>query len=184
LSYLPAELGFLETIELTDIRQRLLNAFDSDDPEGIVLQLSDQYRASGQGLLDLIDPTDSATRARGQIGFIIAQASMYFQAGHFGLYRTQLLSALTYAENMGYDEVVAQIQVALDNMPVTNEEQLTTDVSSSELALALSGVLSEEDCGSLSQLDLGDAIGLAFELLLAEGIEDPEAYLIELGILE
>lgn len=109
---------------------------------------------------------------------------MYYQAGQFGLYRSQLKDALTYADNMRYDEVAAQIQAAIDNIPKTEEDQMTSEVTSSELALAVADDLPEKICLTISESDLDDALGIAFEELLSVGIEDPEAYLKERGILE
>lgn len=184
LAGLPAELGFIETDELVQTKRRLLETFATGDPESQIPHLSDLYQAAGQEELEKIEGTETERYIKGQIGFIVAQANMFFQAGQFGLYRSQLRDALSYADNMRYDELVTQIQAALDNIPKTEEDQLTSEVTSSELALALADTLPEETCQAISEMDLEDALGFAFEELLGEGIEDPEAYLKEKGILE
>ncbi len=53
-----------------------------------------------------------------------------------------------------------------------------------ELVSACQEVVSEEDCQELLGMEFGDALGYAFTLLLENGIEDPEAFLAEKGILE
>lgn len=55
--------------------------------------------------------------------------------------------------------------------------------TSRELAEACKEVLSEEDCEELSSMEIDDAIGYAFTLLIEAG-EDPEEFLKEKGILE
>jgi len=184
LAHLPAELGFIETDELAQIKQRLLDAFASGDPESQIPHLSDLYQAAGQEELEKIEGGDTERFTKGQIGFIVAQANMYYQVGQFGLYRSQLNDALTYADNMRYEDVAAQIQAALDNIPKTEEDQMTNEVTSSELSLALADTLPEDICLAISEMDLEDALGFAFEELLGAGVEDPEAYLKEKGILE
>jgi hypothetical protein len=56
--------------------------------------------------------------------------------------------------------------------------------TSEQLAQACSEVLAEEDCRELTAMPIPDALGYAFTLLLASGIDDPEVYLREKGILE
>lgn len=56
--------------------------------------------------------------------------------------------------------------------------------TSENLAQSLSDVLSEEDCEELASMDIDDALGYAFSLLIENGIEEPEALLIEKGILQ
>ncbi len=184
LANLPAELSFIETEELTQIKQRLLEAFASGDPESQIPHLSDLYQAAGQEELEKIEGSETERFTKGQIGFIVAQANVYFQAGQYGLYRSQLRDAFTYADNMRYDEIAAQIQAALDNIPKTEEDQMTSEVTSSELALAVADELPEDVCLAISEMDLEDALGFVFGELLGAGVEDPEAYLKEKGILE
>lgn len=66
----------------------------------------------------------------------------------------------------------------------SREEQFEHKVKGAELARVLQGYLSEETCAELAEMDLPDALGYTFGALLEEGFEDPEALLIELGILE
>ena len=184
LSELPAELGFLESNELAQTKQLLLDAFAKGDPENRIPHLSDLYQAAGQEELEKIEGSQTELYTKGQVGFIVAQANIYYEAGQFGLYRSLLNDAWTYADNMRYDEIAVQIQAALENIPKTEEDQMTTEVTSSELALALAETLSEEICQTISEMDLEDALGVAFEELLSAGVEDPEDFLKNLGILE
>ena len=56
--------------------------------------------------------------------------------------------------------------------------------TSEQVAIACKDVLSEEDCKDIAALDFEEAIGHAFTLLLENGIDDPEGYLKEKGVLE
>lgn len=53
-----------------------------------------------------------------------------------------------------------------------------------ELVDKLAGTLGPEDLQDLNQMDLDEAVGYCFTVLLEQGVEDPEALLISLGILE
>jgi hypothetical protein len=119
LGQLPAELGFTETTELAGVKQRLLGAFASGDPENQIPYLSNLYHAAGREELEKIEGTESERYIRGQIGFIVARANMYYEGGQLGLYRTELKDAFTYADNMRYDDIATQIQSALDSIPQT-----------------------------------------------------------------
>jgi hypothetical protein len=183
LDGLPDELGFIETTSLLEIKQKLLEAFARDDTRQVPY-LSDLYQAAGREAVEKIADDSSQSYIKAQIGFIIARANMYWTAGKFGLYRSELNDALTYAENMDYDDIAGRLQAARDNIPHTEENQLDTEVTSSELALALTGTLSPEICEVISGMDLDDGLGMAFEELLEAGVEDPESFLIEKGILQ
>ncbi len=53
-----------------------------------------------------------------------------------------------------------------------------------QVAEACRDFLSEEDWQDIAALGLEEAIGQAFTLLLENGVEDPEAFLKEKGVLE
>ncbi|UTI65879.1 hypothetical protein NBH00_06600 [Paraconexibacter antarcticus] len=57
---------------------------------------------------------------------------------------------------------------------------MTTD----DVVQACSGCLVQEDLEQMVSLDLEEALGYAFTALMEAGIEDPEAFLREKGILE
>lgn len=69
--------------------------------------------------------------------------------------------------------------------PETQEEQEQEagEPTPEELADACKEVLTEEDCQELASMEIDDAIGYAFTLLLEAG-EDPDEFLKEKGILE
>ena len=56
--------------------------------------------------------------------------------------------------------------------------------TSKELADACREVLPGEDCDELAQMSIDDALGHAFTLLIENGVDDPETFLKEKGILE
>lgn len=50
--------------------------------------------------------------------------------------------------------------------------------------MACAKILTEEDCEELKQMEIDEAIGYSLTLLIEAGIEDPEEFLKEKGILE
>jgi hypothetical protein len=59
------------------------------------------------------------------------------------------------------------------------------ELTSVQLAQACKGVISPEAIEELSAMPVDEALGFAFTLLIVEGgIEDPEAYLREKGVLK
>lgn len=63
-------------------------------------------------------------------------------------------------------------------------EQKKNEPTSQELAETCSEVLTEEDCAEIAGMAFDEALGYAFTLLIENGIEDPETFLKEKGILE
>lgn len=71
-----------------------------------------------------------------------------------------------------------------ESTPEEASEQEKPEPTSKELAEACQEILSEEDCQELAAMDFEEALGYAFTLLIENGIEDPEVFLREKGILE
>lgn len=66
------------------------------------------------------------------------------------------------------------------NQPERTEAEPTLQ----EVGEALAGAVPEEDVHDLEGMEYEEGLGYAFTLLLENGIEDPEQYLKEKGILE
>jgi NifB/MoaA-like Fe-S oxidoreductase len=67
----------------------------------------------------------------------------------------------------------------------TPEEAAERDEpTSEEIAEACQKVLAEEDCAEIAGMPQDEALGYAFTLLIENGIDDPETFLKEKGILE
>ena len=56
--------------------------------------------------------------------------------------------------------------------------------TSDQLAKACRERLSAKDCDDLREMDLYEALGYAFSLLIEAGVKDPEVFLKEKGVLE
>ena len=56
--------------------------------------------------------------------------------------------------------------------------------TSAELAEVCQEVLSKEDCAEIAGMPFDEALRYAFTLLIENGIDDPEKFLKEKGILE
>lgn len=76
-----------------------------------------------------------------------------------------------------------------ENAPEPKQPE-NVEPSSEEVINLLKGLkeqgadFEEDDIEHLREMELDEAIGYAFDVLLAAGIEDPEAILIEKGLLE
>lgn len=63
-------------------------------------------------------------------------------------------------------------------------ERLESEPTLQEIGSALLGAVPEEDIYHLEGMEYEEGLGYAFTLLLENGVEDPEEYLKEKGILE
>jgi hypothetical protein len=70
------------------------------------------------------------------------------------------------------------------NKGIIPSPEVSEEPTSAQIAEACRGVLSEEDRVDIEGMEFGDALGYAFSLLLTNGVEDPEAFLVEKGLLE
>lgn len=69
-------------------------------------------------------------------------------------------------------------------MPIEHEPIESQEPTVQELLTVVKEHLSEEQLADLAELDFETALGLVFSYLLGSGIDDPEQFLIEKGILE
>lgn len=102
---LAEELGFRETVELSQLRSELVEMHEYGDEETARL-LVDQYQAQSQVIVDLHQGTAYASA---QIGLIIATATLKRDIGKADSALEDIKSAAEYAENMGMDEVTAEL---------------------------------------------------------------------------
>ncbi|MBX4201335.1 hypothetical protein KW803_00355 [Candidatus Saccharibacteria bacterium] len=58
------------------------------------------------------------------------------------------------------------------------------EITAKELIEACKGVLQAEDLSELAELEVDEALGYTFTLLLENDVEDPEAFLREKGVLQ
>jgi hypothetical protein len=67
----------------------------------------------------------------------------------------------------------------------SQEEREPTEPTVAQLVEACRGILSEEALVDLAEIEsFDDALGFAFTALIESGVEDPETFLKEKGILE
>ena len=90
LDALPAELGFVESIELGQIKQQILEAYASGDVGAQIPKLLVLYQAAGQAEVENIHGSNNELFTKGQISFIVARANMYLAARQFDLCRESL----------------------------------------------------------------------------------------------
>ncbi len=106
---LPEILGFVESEELLALHARVIEAMPSGD-EAQIRELMLQYSAEGEKVVDQKQGDDFP---RAQVGFLIAKALLWKEAGREDYYPEDLSDALTYADNMGYEDVVPALVAAL-----------------------------------------------------------------------
>lgn len=182
---LPEALGFVETPEMAEVRDQWIEAMTADNEEA--QELATRYHLLAQEAVNERQGNEFTTAS---IGLIIRMALVRRDAGRTDHYLQDLEDASMYAWNSQMDEVVAVLDAAIEEGrgergdDERDEAAEVAEPTSEQLATACSEVLSEEDCVELVSMSTGEAIGYAFTLLLENGIEDPEQYLRDKGILE
>ena len=102
---LAERLGFTETAELSQLRSALVEASEREDEEAIRL-LTEQYQAQGEAV---VEQQQGPAYAAAQIGLFITTATLRRDIGKVDLALEDLKNAAEYAENMGMDEVAAEL---------------------------------------------------------------------------
>jgi len=113
---LPEKLGFLETTELTLIRQAALEAYTAGETEEAI-ELRGHYQVVGEGVVNQ-PQGEEYTRAR--IGLMIGTGLLRRDTGDVDGYINDLDDALMHASNMGYDDVVSTIENAKSQVKKTD----------------------------------------------------------------
>lgn len=94
-----------------------------------------------------------------------------------------LIQTLDSAEDAGFTDLATRIKVKIFELNKTLPEEMW--LPSTRLGIALEDLLESEDCAELATTDtIEEALGYAFTLLIENGVEDPEALLVNRGILE
>lgn len=115
LGALAVTLGLPETDEMGKIRDSL-RTHDVGDREGII-EMIGTYQTLGQQEADK-KPVDNP---RPQIGVFVSSARAYNNvAGMEGDFIDTIYDAITYAQGMGYDEIVTELESFL---PQEEEQQ-------------------------------------------------------------
>lgn len=102
---LAERLGFTETAELRHLRSALVEASERENEEAIRL-LTEQYQAQGEAV---VEQQQGQAYAAAQIGLIIATATLRRDIGKVDLALEDLKNAAEYAENMGMDDIAAEL---------------------------------------------------------------------------
>lgn len=105
---LAEHLGFVETTILRQIRVDALEAFLSDETQSVRDLLAD-YQTYGE---QQVDGLEGNTYMKGQIGLIIAKATLDRDTGNITAFLDAVEDAAEYAFNIGEDEVVAVLEKA------------------------------------------------------------------------
>ncbi len=177
---LPETLGFVETEELGQLRGQLVEAMSAGAD---VKELATRYHLLAE---EVVNQREGDDFAKAQIGLIVQMGLIRRDGGRSENYAEDLQDALTYADNMGFADVMPVLEEALGVQ--TDGERIpevaTKEPTSEQLANVCGEVLSAEDCEELAIMPMDEALGCAFTLLIENGVEDPEDFLRSKGILE
>ena len=108
----PALLGFIETPDLTDIHQKLLQAYKQNE-FGALESLITRYQTLGE---EEVSTKQGSEYVKAQIGLIVARGIISRSIGRFDDYAYHLEDALEYAEGAGYDEIADGLGATLDEI--------------------------------------------------------------------
>ncbi|MDD2871768.1 MAG: hypothetical protein PHS49_07310 [Candidatus Gracilibacteria bacterium] len=101
---LATQLGLTETEEMLELREQIIDLL----VEGVsVKHLKIQYEDLAIGI---IDKHHGEQYYKAQIALNILYAAMYLISGKMDIYSEEVEDIITYASNMGYDEILQEIQ--------------------------------------------------------------------------
>lgn len=106
LQNLAQELGFIETEELKEVKDRFLDSRDEKKDKAIV----DEYHRLA---IKQVNQQPDKSLPRAQIGLNIALAAMYRTRGYSADYQISMKNALHYASRAGDYETVNQLLAVL-----------------------------------------------------------------------
>lgn len=153
---LAERLGFIETTELRLIREQAVQSFLSDETQGVRDLLVD-YQSYGEHLVDSLEGSEYT---RGQIGLIVAKATLYRDTGNIGAFLDAVEDATDYAFNVGEEETVALLEKA----------------PSGEIARRMSAIGEEfgfdaETCAEIAAEPYAEAFETAYSYLMQAGLD-------------
>jgi len=182
---LPERLGFTETDELGQVRSQLIKAMTSDNEEE-TKELATRYHLLGE---EVVNQLQGADFARGQLGLSVAMGLIKRDGDRLDAYIEDLGDALKVCDGMGYQDIVPTIVFEKMHAEGLIEKQQIPETdydgpTAQEIADAVKDLIGDDDYEYLAGMDAEEALGYSFTLLLEYGVEEPEAYLKEKGILE
>lgn len=107
---LPEVLGFTETQELSQLRGQLVEAIAADSEE--VRELATQYHLLAE---EIVNQRQGEEFTKAQIGLIVAMGLIQREGGRIDDYVKELQDALTYANNMGLEDIAHILMTAIES---------------------------------------------------------------------
>ena len=107
---LPAELGFIETEELRDAREFMRAAIRQDNPDE-VRRLRILYKTLAE---QVVEQVDDKLHYEAEIGRIVAEASLWYEAGDINNYLDDIEAAIDYARNLHLYGLVERLRSSVD----------------------------------------------------------------------
>jgi len=111
---LPESLGFTETEELRQIRGELVEAMAGGAD---TVELTTNYQSLGE---EEVGKHEGIDFSKAQIGLIVQMALIRRDGGRWDACLNDLQDALTYAENMGFTDLVPTLETAITDLGLGN----------------------------------------------------------------
>ena len=179
------EFGFQETPELSAVEKQAVA--DTEDTEKYA-QAMVSLQELGEAIT-LQAPKDRFDLAR--VGLMLTRAATHFESDRLLYCADELYDALSELDNIvanthpDVEPTVARIESFYQEVKKKLEaKERGQEPTITELIEGLRDVLSAEDLQDLSEMDFDEALDNAFTVMIENGIDDPEGYLIEKGILK
>jgi hypothetical protein len=113
IDVLPGALGFVEAEELAQLRGQLVEAMAADSD---VKELATRYHLLAEAV---VNQREGDNFAKAQIGLIVQMGLMRRDGGRNDDYLEDLQDAVTYADNMGFDDIVKVLHEAISSQAGT-----------------------------------------------------------------
>lgn len=165
---LPERLGFLETPELRLLREATIDAFVVGEEEQ-TKELRDHYQRVGE---EVVDQLQGEEYTKAQIGLMVSLANLRRDSGKIDAYNDDLDDALTYASNMGYDDVVLTLEAIK-----TQAEKLrlpSREIANLLMSLGVEHGFDSETCEEIAQQPFEEAFQTAYGYLTQAGLNADE----------
>lgn len=131
IAELPSRLGYKETEESLQAKNRLMEAMDRRDWDAIKILMTTYHKLAEK----IVEQYGDDDFARAQIGLIVATGLAWQRAGLKDSYEAELFNAHIYARNMNFEEVVRALEAAMTESEAQNvgENELIDELSTEEI---------------------------------------------------
>ncbi len=113
IGLMPAALGYKETREMRRAHRKLVRAIRRSMELADVRPAWLAYNEPAEALVEAL-PDERDAHSRAEVGYLVAKALIWYEAGRPDVYLEELLDALDYADGMGLRETAALLRMQLN----------------------------------------------------------------------